>query len=232
MRRDPQEFMLFMGPLLLAVLMLLIGCTPESARWTPTEAPKDNKVEFIVMTHQVRFAPGATVLTPVEAKSLADFLDGVALDYGDQVTIDTGPQGANTATNALATKRAEVVTVALRKMRVRVKSASRPTVDGALARDGIVVAVGRYVVTGPQCPDRRKPEADDFTNTTTSNYGCATATNLGMMIANPADLVRGTPGGPSDGEAAARGVQRYRAGDFQKSLSSELSRSGGSGGGN
>jgi pilus assembly protein CpaD len=229
MRRDPQEMMLFLGPLLLAVLMLVVGCTPESARWTPTEAPKENKVEFVTLAHQVHFAPGAVTTTSAEAKALSDFLGGIALGYGDQVTIDPGTRSGSVAVDTLASKRLDAVTAMLRKLHVRAQSATRPSVDGALAQNVLVVTVGRYIVTGPNCPDRRKPESDDFSNTTQSNYGCATATNLGLMVANPGDLVRGIPAGPADGEFSTRGVQNYRSGAMSKSIKSEMGSSGGGG---
>ena len=44
----------------------------------------------------------------------------------------------------------------------------------------------------------------------------ATATNLGMMVADPGHLVRGAPVGPGDGEMLAKGVQEYRSGKADK----------------
>lgn len=222
MHPNPRDFMMYTMPLLFAAAMLISGCTPDAARWTPAEAPKENKVDFIVMAHQVHFAPGTATPANGEAKALADFLNTVALSYGDQVTIDAGPQSGNAASDALAAKRIEDVSTMLRKLSVRAQPAQRPTIDGALTRDGVIVAIGRYVVTGPNCPDRSKPEPDDFTNNTQSNYGCATATNLGLMVANPADLLHGNTPGPADADFAARGVQQYRSGVLSKSLKSEL----------
>jgi pilus assembly protein CpaD len=199
------------------IALLLAACTPDAARWTPAEAPKENKVDFVTMAHEVHFAPGATALNSVETKALTDFFATIAFGYGDQVTIDAGPSGGAVA-DALASKRLDAVTAALRRMRIRAQRATRPTVDGALSRNAVIVTVARYVVTTPNCPDFGKPDSDDFTNTTQSNYGCATATNLGLMVANPADLVRGATPGPADGEFATRGVQLYRSGGIAKTL--------------
>ena len=211
---------------LLAIMIVVTGCAPESARWTPAEAPKENKVDFIAMQHQVHFAPGAVAVTGAEAKALAGFLNGIALAYGDQVTIDAGPHAASVATDSVAAKRLDAVRTALRHLQVRAQIAARPTVDGVLSRDTVIVTVGRYVVTGPKCPDRSKPEADDYTNNVDSNYGCATATNLGLMVANPGDLVHGTVAGPADGDFAARGVQLYRSGGIAKTLAPAMSGGG------
>jgi pilus assembly protein CpaD len=225
MRPDPNYVMMFVMPLLLALVLLVAGCTPEVARWTPAEAPKANKIDFVVMAHQVHFTPGTTTLASGEAQALSDFLSTIALSYGDQVTLDAGPPSVGAA-NALLARRVDAVSTVLHKLHVRAQPASHRTVDGALARDGVIVAVGRYVVTGPNCPDHSKPESDDFTNTTESDYGCATATNLGLMVANPGDLLQGAQPGPADGEAAARGVQNYRSGALSKSIKSEMPGSG------
>jgi type IV pilus biogenesis protein CpaD/CtpE len=43
-------------------------------------------------------------------------------------------------------------------------------------------------------------------------WTCSTTANLGAMVANPQDLANGQIPNPADGEAAALGTQRYRAG--------------------
>jgi pilus assembly protein CpaD len=202
----------------LVVALLAAGCTPDVARWTPAESPKENKVDFVTMAHPVNFAPGAVTPTSVEVKSLSGFLDSVSFGYGDQVTLDAGPHSGNASADALAAKRIDAVMEALRHLRIRAQVASRPTVDGALARNAVIVTVGRYVATAPKCPDRTKPEADDYANNTESNFGCATATNLGLMVANPGDLIRGTPAGPADADFASHGIQLYREGGIAKTL--------------
>jgi len=226
------RFLLFL-PLLIGAAMLAAGCTPDAARWSQTEAPKENRVEFVALNHEVPFAPGSTALGAAEQQRLAQFLDSVELGYGDKVTLDTGPSRGAPEADALAAKRLQAVRAALRRMQVNATPASRPSVAAALSKDAVVVTVGRYVVTPPSCPDFTKPEPDDYTNTPPSNYGCATMTNLGFMVANPADLVHGTPTSSADAEFLSRGIQRYRSGEIAKSIKPELPKlySGGGGGG-
>lgn len=218
-------------PLLVAAVTLVSGCTPDSARWTPAEAPKVNHVHYVTMTHEVRFAPGASIAATGQRRALARFLGNVGVHYSDQVTVDAGPPSGNATRDALTAKRLDAVIAMLRRLDIPAQKAPRPTVDGALAHDGVIVTVGRYVVTGPRCPDRSKPEADGFTNTAPSNFGCATATDLGLMVANPADLIRGEPAGPADGDFLARGVELYRSGAIGRSLDSGSSHSTGGGAG-
>ncbi len=70
-----------------------------------------------------------------------------------------------------------------------------------------IVSVGRYAVTLPACPNWSQSLSYDFTNAFSSNYGCANATNLGLMVASPADLVSGRTLGPADGQPAVAAVR-------------------------
>lgn len=226
MRSDQRVLTFFAAPLLIAAALMTTGCTPEVARWSTAESPKANKVDFVTTMHKVRFAPGMANASRAQIKALSAFLKTAGLGYGDQVTIDAGPKDGNAKVAALAERRLRTVTAMLRQLHVRAHVAPRPTIDGALTHDGVIVTIGRYVVTSPACPDRSKVDTDDYANTEASNYGCATATNLGLMVANPADLVRGEPAGSADGTLMARGVEEYRAGTLMKALPSGLTGGG------
>jgi pilus assembly protein CpaD len=91
---------------------------------------------------------------------------------------------------------------------------------------------GHYAAIPPSCPDWSMPEANNFTNEPSSNFGCATEANLATMIANPADLVRGGRISTGDGDLAALRVRQYRAGLISHSLDQKSSSgSGGKSGG-
>jgi pilus assembly protein CpaD len=78
--------------------------------------------------------------------------------------------------------------------------------------DRAIILVGRYAVSLPPCPNWSQDPSADFTNALSSNFGCSVATNLGLMVASPADLVRGRELGPTEGEPAAAAVERYLTG--------------------
>ncbi|HEX9489010.1 MAG TPA: CpaD family pilus assembly lipoprotein, partial [Stellaceae bacterium] len=71
-------------------------------------------------------------------------------------------------------------------------------------------------VTPPDCPNWSKPASGDHSNTLPSNFGCADATNLGLMVADPRDLVLGRSLGPPRGDPALYGYSRYRTGKPRK----------------
>ena len=76
----------------------------------------------------------------------------------------------------------------------------------------LLVVVERYVVTPPDCPNWTKSSSDDHDNSQTSNFGCSTVTNLGLMVANPRDLVIARQLGPASAAQAGLAIQRYRSG--------------------
>ncbi len=51
-----------------------------------------------------------------------------------------------------------------------------------------------------------------YSNTHQGNFKCAQVVNLGLMVADPHDLVKGTGDVPTDTERASKAVQDYHAG--------------------
>jgi len=85
--------------------------------------------------------------------------------------------------------------------------------DTVSAPDGPVAAkLGylRYIAELPPCPDWSKDSVFSSTNTNHSNFGCATQSNLGAMIVDPADLVRMRPMAPSDAEIGDNAIRVLR----------------------
>ncbi|MCH7664864.1 MAG: hypothetical protein IH936_02915, partial [Acidobacteria bacterium] len=60
-------------------------------------------------------------------------------------------------------------------------SLARGSLDD-LGPGSVAVIVGRYVATPPNCPDWRKPANQNFQNSPSSNFGCANAVNLALMV--------------------------------------------------
>jgi pilus assembly protein CpaD len=199
-------------------LLLLMGsvsacATPSSALWSEADARKEIVVRRMELDHDVLFAANSADLTPTEIKRIDDFLSRQQVGYGDSVEIRTPGDDP------------------------RVESRRASAVGERLARAGIAfdrgriaspaslrIAVTRSVAIPPACPDWRKPDNDgDPSNTPMSNLGCANLRNLGLMIADPGELLVGRPSTMGAGQPLAAGVERYRTGKVTPLLDSDTS---------
>jgi pilus assembly protein CpaD len=193
----------------LALLAGLAACTSPVDDWQPLEAPKTNTVALSRLTHTVQFAPGATRISAAERHRLAGFIADADLMAGEHVYLET-PRG-----DAVSRAREDDIRRILARRGILVGSipASMTAPDSQIALgDTVTIQLERYVVTPPDCPNWSKPTGGDPTNSVASNFGCATATNLGLMVANPRDLIAGRTPGPVDAEPTLIAVQNYRAG--------------------
>ena len=83
------------------------------------------------------------------------------------------------------------------------------------------MSLTKFMPILPDCdqPQPLSPDVPDFNQA----FGCSNANNLGVMVANPRDLVEGRTLEPADGEANARSVQRYRLGEITPLVEEETS---------
>jgi len=199
--------------LLVAGLMLIVGCdttAPTPVGWSDPIPPKENRVTFVTLDHDVLFASGAKTMAADQAADLSKFLTSNTVGEGDTVTVDSSSGRAS-----LAAARQAAVLAELNRLHVHAVLASGTTSSA----DSVRIHVGHTIVTTPRCPDWSKPEADNPANSPSSNFGCATEASLAQMVANPADLVRGRSNDKADGAVLARGAELYRSGGLAKTLS-------------
>jgi len=200
----------------------LTACLPAKSQWSENDTIKRNTVSLHHITHDLKFAGDQTGLTDAQAAELDRFLGRSMAGYGDEFAIDAGSEAADA-------DRRQAITAYLRSRGLSV-SVQPAVYGGALAPNTVRLILNRYVVTPPPCPDWRKPAGEDYNNQAGSNFGCATETNLGLMVANPKDLVDGRTIGPADGEQAAKAIENYRAGSTPEPTSVSTKSAGGSGG--
>lgn len=163
--------------------------------WSSVPRRKEARASRVSYAHEVRFAAGDATLTGDEGRRLDDFLHRLGAGYGDRLSV-VGGSG----------RRARTVTAFLSSRRL--PAAVRPG-----RGDKINVVVERYVATLPGCPDWSGEPGNNFNNTAHGNWGCATASNLGRMVADPGHLVAGTALAPIDAEYGVLAIQRYRRGE-------------------
>jgi pilus assembly protein CpaD len=188
--------------LVCAALMGLAACSPAT-EYTESEWPKNLRLDPAPAQLAVGFAPGSGRILPGDLARLRMAAASGGIVPSDRVVVAiAGPP-------SLAASRYETVAAALLPYGIV------PTLEPGLGAPGtVIIRRERYLVTLPACPDWSKPAAGagDFTNTHSSNFGCATAVNLGLTIAQPADLVEPRQLGFSDAASAVRAVNDYRLG--------------------
>jgi pilus assembly protein CpaD len=180
-------------------LALLLGLTSCAAEYTKSEAPTQLRVDGAESRVELAFAGGSARLAPGEAGRLDRLVLAGNIRPADRVLIAvSGPP-------SLAERRAAAISGELLRYGIVAQTLALDTVPANRA----IVSVGRYAVTLPTCPNWSESLQWEFTNAYTSNYGCANATNLGLMVASPADLVSGRPFTGIDGMPAVSAVERY-----------------------
>jgi len=187
-----------MRPIRCAALLLaaaLAACAPAASYWSEAQSPKHNTVEMVRLIHDLRL-PASGALSPAETAALDAFLARHEIGFGDSVTL------------AAAGRNPAAVSAYLRKQGILAQAAASAA---AVPAGAVRLQVERFVVVPPNCPDWRKPGTADYGNAPMSNLGCATTANLGMMLADPRDLIQGRMPGDADGAASAAATQRYRA---------------------
>jgi pilus assembly protein CpaD len=195
------------GKILLTILLLsLAACAREPSAWTAVEAPNRLQVDWRSEAFVATFPAGGAELAPDERAKLARFLDA-SLRTGDERITLSPPADADRALNARRVDHLRQIVASAAPRRLVTVA---PIADGRLGTGSALVVVGRYVVSTPSCPNWRKPSGIDSANQPSSNLGCANETNLGLMVADPADLVVGHELDRAEGEAMAHGIRRYR----------------------
>lgn len=188
----------------LAIALGALQACDLPGEWTAVEAPKQLRVDFQRLTHTAAFPAGGTALARGEQESLAAFLQAAEVATDDPIYLEAA------AEDRINTSRISALARELTHQGYSV--ATLPTARDAVPANTLLVVVERYVVTPPDCPNWTKSASDDHDNKPTANFGCSTVTNLGLMVANPRDLVIGRQLGPAEATQAGLAIQRYRIG--------------------
>ena len=188
-----------------------------------TSAPSDvtlNRIQArpVQLTHVVRFAPGSAALAPSEAASLRTFLNrGVGAANSPTLVSGTSP---------IADARRASVSRAIEALGLPYSVAPA---DPNFTADAVDVRVTGEAAVPPSCPNWDIVGPYDPSNAPMRNLGCATSTDLYLMVADPRDLVTGHALAPAEAQPGMRAVEAYRTGD-QKLNPQEPSLTGGTAG--
>lgn len=185
--------------------LLLQGCltsgsTPVNQGLSSIKLPQVSQSQIV---HVVRFAPGGGFAAGEEA-ALAAFFRLTGIGYGDRLHLeDPAPEGAEGRYSAVAT-------VAGRfglPLQPRALAAAAAPLRAGEAR--LVVTRATAAVEG--CPDWTRGHTPNWNNEASSNYGCATNSNLAAMLADKNDLLEGQELANQNAAAVAKPVSGYDA---------------------
>jgi pilus assembly protein CpaD len=182
------------------LLTLLGGCQfNQLSGYSETESPKHLTLDTSITRFDMRFA--GAVLAPADAARLRNLAATGAIGPADRVLV------AAAGNPSLADARVGSIAGVL--LPYGVIATASPVVG--VQPNRAIIEVSRTLVTLPHCPNWSKSSAAaaDYTNQPSSNFGCANTVNLGLMVANPTDLVSGRPVGPAEGRPEAAAVNRY-----------------------
>ncbi len=186
---------------LAAPALLLGGCMGTENRGLesvhqPVVANHDYALD--VATAGGRLAAG-------ENRRLAGWMNTMHLGFGDRVAIDAGAEGGYATGPARDQVAGIVASYGL------LLSEDTPVTNAPVTPGTLRVVVSRMRAGVPGCPDWSRNASNEFDANTSSNYGCATNTNLAAMIARPGDLVRGAdPDALADPAVNTKAIEAYR----------------------
>jgi len=205
----------FSPALLLSLLAggLLGGCSGalqeynpwKYGEWRQIRERPINHVEMVSMEHVVAFSENAIRLDQAEFSRMIQFLENSSIKSTDEIAIHApafaSGTGAQVTRARLDFLQREFLVRGL-PTRVFHSRAGIP-LSGT---DQIAVVVHRAIAMAPDCT------ASDpiMAGRPSWTPGCTTNASLGLMIADPRDLVRGRPIAPADGVAASKAVEGYR----------------------
>jgi pilus biogenesis lipoprotein CpaD len=113
-------------------------------------------------------------------------------------------------------------------LRLRLMAAGIPTSSLVMtasergAADSVTLRYDRFQVRVPQCGDWSANPTPNRRNDVHSNFGCAAQRDFGLMVADPADLLRMREPVAADAQNSNRALQKYRTGQSPASLPSPL----------
>lgn len=186
---------------LAAIALSLAGCATDDTHLTPIHNPSIYSVNQPVVqrTDFVLDVNASGGVPATEKARLADWFASLRLGYGDRVYVDQGYRDS--------AARADIAEVA-GDFGILL-SEGAPVSAGNAAPGMARVIVSRAVASVPGCPNWDGEFGTPVQ--TSSNYGCATNSNLAAMVADPNDLVLGQSGaGIDDASQGSKAVKLYR----------------------
>jgi pilus assembly protein CpaD len=184
--------------LALSLGLALAGCGGMPGNRT-VESIHQPVVQRVDYTLDVTTGPGG--LSYTEQNRLAGWFEAMDLRYGDRVSLDDPLQSGATrgAVEGLVSRYGLLL------------GPDAPVTPGYVNAGTVRVVVSRTKATVPGCPDWSANSDVNLNNATSSNYGCASNSNLAAMVANPEHLIKGDASrGDTVVMSSTKAIESYR----------------------
>ena len=173
--------------LTVAVAAAVAGCQLPKAG--PVDYERTHAIKPLATTYVLatRFEPGSADVSPGDADRLALFLRQYMRRARSSLVIGTTPDSAGLdAQEHMASFRNRLVYAGVPARRIEIKPGSAP-LGG---QHSVMLSFRGYDVEVPECGDWSGDAGGwNPTNLPNVNYGCAYQRNVGLMIADPGDLL-------------------------------------------
>jgi len=181
-------------------------------KWRQIPATPENQVETIVFEQRVIFGTDTALLDRAGNRAIDRLIGEADPAPGSLVRLSVAGTETDTASfDRVTLQRLESVRAALASRGYESALADSAVARVAALQPGeIGLTVVKVMAVLPDCnqPQPLEPDPPVFEQ----GFGCSTAYNLGVMVADPADLAQGRPLDPADAERASMSVLRYRIG--------------------
>jgi len=187
--------------------LILASCSGAS-NYVDSDSHKRNEVEMVKIPFTVTFEAASPNLSGGMIEELDIFMMKSNVSYGDELSMDFPLQRDGTLSEQNK-DRLTSLSALFKKRGLRLSADVTPY--GLSPRENQArLLISRYVVTPPRCGDWSQPSNKNYGNSSLVNLGCANQANLGLMVANPRDLIIGASNGSPDAEKSAKAVNTYR----------------------
>ncbi|TVV70257.1 CpaD family pilus assembly protein [Sphingomonas solaris] len=185
------------GPAL-GMALALGGCGPVNRGLESVNQPVVSRTDYVLDVSADALRNG----TAAEADRIDAWFEAMHLGYGDRVAVDdparSGDEGVRDAVATVLARHGLLL------------SDSTPVTAGEIAPGMVRLVVSRSTAAVPDCPNWRRSAQPELAQSSMSNYGCATNSNLAAMVANPEDLVRGAAVETNDPRSVTKAIRAYR----------------------
>ncbi|WP_296674991.1 CpaD family pilus assembly protein [Novosphingobium sp.] len=197
--RNPINRTALSGVIALSLGLALSGCGGVVGGNRSLESVHQAVVERTNYTLDVNAGPGGLSLP--EQRRLAGWFEAMDLRYGDRISLDDPLASGATraAVEAVASRFGMLV------------GGDAPVTPGYVNAGTVRVVVTRSSASVPGCPDWSRKTDISLNNATSTNYGCASNSNLAAMVADPEHLIKGAAGsGQTVVMSSTKAIDSYR----------------------